>query len=162
MGRLQWLVFVGFIALTACSGGGISGTCDCPGGQTCVDGVCKQICNDFSQCGQCEGCVDGACEAAPSCNADDCQCSNDQVCFAGDCFEPCADGTCSPGATCVSAEGIQRCVPDGDPSGFKVVGGVAITPVQTSSGGNFVVRGGAAVCGEPVASDAFRVTAPLE
>ena len=90
---------------------GIDNDCDgtidedaqCPTGQDCLGGICRDPCNNF----ECPGllvCVDGFC--VDRCDAILCEAG--QSCEEGECFDPCAGVQCPGGQACAEGD----CVPD--------------------------------------------------
>jgi len=111
-------------------------TCDCPAGQSCVDGICLDArgldecvydedcgagsacvdaachptCIDDDGCGQGETCASGVCLASTApereCAVDG-DCETDMICGRGACRLPCvADVNCRQGATICGDEGF--------------------------------------------------------
>lgn len=76
---------------------------ECPTGQSCLEGICRDPCNNF----ECPGnlvCVDGFC--LDRCDA--LICDEGQICQDGACIDPCEGVACPGGQICVEGE----CAPD--------------------------------------------------
>jgi len=106
------------------------GDADCPAGQTCVDGICKEP-GDCIADGDCTGtecstCENNVCKDPECCKNEDCQntpnlqcsiCNGDNTCSQPQC---CVDADCTePGYICVG----NACVPEGECNANKPCGG---------------------------------------
>ena len=103
---------------------------DCPNCEGCVDGDCvPKSCTDNKDCGPGCICVDGECKPEPKGKpcSDDEDCPEGQICVDGECKTPeCkGDEDCPPGLICVDGECLSApCKDDEDcPPGMICVDG---------------------------------------
>jgi len=127
--------------------GDICGTCDA--GQTCEDGVCKDICVPNCQgkdCGD-DGCGDqcGTCDADETCDVNTWKCvpKCTPQCTGKECGDDGCGGTCPPGcgmgATCQAGACVPLTPPD---KGADAITGDVINPDKSEdSGGSDCMAG---------------------
>ncbi len=152
MRHLTWLFAV---VCTACGGKSPEG--DCPRGQLRdAAGQCAVVCASDLDCADCQECTGGLCRAEESCSACD-LCSDDEICHQESCLPACnsADRACADGFECVRVDGIEYCTAV---TGMNVVGARWDLAVQTSRGGEFVVRGALQPTGGLMRGGGFVIT----